>query len=123
MAFNVAGRNALRNAAYYIAGYCYYLSGAVAPRRVLYGQVGYAVRLYNHAMRGAAIEGIADRVLTGQTDPEQRMLNFLRDWLDRMDQARQPDFDEPVEFDPANREILSMILFGGESLEWGKPID
>jgi len=23
-----------------------------------------------------------------------------------------------VEFDPANREILSMILFGGESLEW-----
>ena len=29
----------------------------------------------------------------------------------------------PVEFDPANREILSMILFGGESLDWGKPID
>jgi len=24
----------------------------------------------------------------------------LRDWLDRMDQARQPDFDEPAEFDP-----------------------
>ena len=55
-----------RNAAYYIALYGYYLSGAVAPRGVFYGKVRYAVGLYDHAMMGAAMEGVTDRVLVGQ---------------------------------------------------------
>jgi len=66
LTLNVAGRDVGRDAAYYVAGYGYYLSGAVAARSVFYGKVGYAVGLYDDAVVSAAIEGVADRVLVGQ---------------------------------------------------------
>jgi hypothetical protein len=42
--------------------YRYYFGGAVTARGVLYGEVGYAVGLYDDTMRGATVEGVADRV-------------------------------------------------------------
>jgi hypothetical protein len=60
---NVAGRNVRRDAAYYVALYCYYLSGAAAARSVFYGEVRYAVGLYDHAMVGLAGKGAADAFL------------------------------------------------------------
>ena len=59
--FNVAGRDVLSGIArYYFALYGYYGGGRVAALRFLY-QMRYAVGLYDHAMRGAVAEGIADR--------------------------------------------------------------
>ena len=54
------------DAAYYVTAYSYYFGGAVAAGSVFYGKVGYAVRLYDHAMGSPAIEGVADGVLVGQ---------------------------------------------------------
>lgn len=66
LAFNVAGRDVGREVAYYLMLYSYYLSGAVTARGVFYSQVGYAVGLYDDAMVGLPIEGVADGVLVGQ---------------------------------------------------------
>ena len=66
LALNVAGRDMRWDAAYYVALYGYYFCRAVATRGIFYSQVRFAVGLYDHAMRGAAIEGVADSVLIGQ---------------------------------------------------------
>jgi hypothetical protein len=54
-----------RNAAYYVAGYCYYLGSAVASRGFFYGKVRYRIGLGDRAVRNTIAEGIADRVLVG----------------------------------------------------------
>jgi hypothetical protein len=47
-------------AAYYFLAYCYYGGGRVSTLRFLY-KVRYRIGLYDHAMRGAIAECIADR--------------------------------------------------------------
>jgi hypothetical protein len=54
-----------RIAAFYLTAYRYYFGGAVAACSVFYGKVGYAVGLYNHAMRSLSFEGVADGVFVG----------------------------------------------------------
>jgi len=45
-----SGRDIGRRAAFYLTAYSYYFGGAVAAGGVFYGEVGYAVRHYDHAM-------------------------------------------------------------------------
>ena len=52
-----------RDAAYYLTVRSNYFGRAVAARSILHSQVHYAVGLYDHAMRQATIEGVADGVL------------------------------------------------------------
>ena len=48
------------DATLYLARYCYYLSRRIAASGIFYRQIGYAVRLYDHAMRNAIAEHVAD---------------------------------------------------------------
>ena len=56
LTFDVGRGDFCRHASYRLTAYCYYLSRAITPRRVFYSKVGYAVGLYDHAMRGAVTE-------------------------------------------------------------------
>jgi hypothetical protein len=65
MPFNVAGRKILVGiASCYFALYFYYCGWSVSSGRVL-GEVSYAVGLYNHTMRGAIAERVADGCAVG----------------------------------------------------------